>query len=138
MKSLKDVCTFLRSIPCINQGGCAISALAMHRWLKFRGEKSEIYFTYASKTDPYFKTNQSFLEGKRPTGTSCLHALLEYNGDFYDCNGTRPNRHNYHIMSENIVVDLINIPKWNESFDRKYIKGIMKKLKIDLTDIDIF
>ena len=140
MNSLDDVRIYLQGIPRIHQGGCAISALAMKRWLKNNKPKEKTFIIYIYYGEHSFDTNEDFIKGKRSTPGSCTHALLSYKGECMDCTDIEyPHDSDYlHIIKdEEFIVKSINILNhWNSYFNRKYIKKIADDLDIDLNDID--
>ncbi len=46
MKTLYELRAYLESIPYINNGGCAIAALFMYKWLKTTRPKSKVQIAY--------------------------------------------------------------------------------------------
>lgn len=132
MKTIADVQKFLESIDCINCGGCAISALAMYRWLKknnlLKGDEKLVYL-YKSEDKSEFKINSEALENPEITPTSCHHACLYHNGEYIDSSGEvniRCYKWVQHVTIEEFVVKSVNtrynnrwLNCWNKSFNRE-------------------
>lgn len=139
-EEFKSVLGFLNSIPYINQGGCAISALAMYRWLKANkmlNKKTSFYFL--ENDENQHMQNKRCLGLKNSNPISCDHAILNYNGILIDSRGEYNIRESYklEIRDENFIVKAINnIRTWNYSFEREIqIPVIEMQLGIDLSDI---
>ena len=139
-EDFKAVLGFLNTIPYINNGGCAISALAMYRWLKANnklGNNTSFYFL--EDDEDQHMQNKRCLAIKHGKPTSCDHAVLNYNGIHIDSRG----KYNIHepykleIRDENFIVKAINnIRTWNYFFQREeQIPVIEMQLGIDLSDI---
>ena len=142
MKDLNQVLEFLNEIPCINQGGCGISALAVYRWLKKNNSLSDdfaiLYLHYWETSDMVL--NNNFLSGESKKATSCSHAIFRYNGVLYDSNGI----HEVDVATTNHVVipskDVERFMKssladsrWNSMFSREQaIPLININLEVDL------
>jgi hypothetical protein len=128
-------------VRAINRGGCAIAALVMYRWLKQRKEKCHIVYFYSYSCKEYRSENFKIKIGlKNAEPSPCLHAMVEYKGLYYDSSsGTKFSPHQFHHrLPEPIVVRTINeSTNWNSDFDRKAVAQIMKKTKIDLSDIKV-
>ena len=131
----------LSQIPNINSGGCGISALAMYRLL---GKKNiDILFLYRNYEDVSYVNNQNILKGDADSIPSPpLHVVLHKKGKYFDSYGEMDERYLSiaymfrHKCDESFLVDTINNRyKWNLKFNRKYIKYIERKLKVDLSDI---
>ena len=141
-KNLNEVREFLSGIPCINEGGCGIAALAMYRWLKKNHtseEMSKIKFVYIEwDDDSVYEHNERFNDGywlDAPT-----HCVLLYKGNYIDSNGDvdfdKWGDYTFEINDESVIVDSIINGCWNSMFDReKWIPIIEKELGIDLSDI---
>lgn len=146
MRTLNQVRLYLSTIPRINAGGCAISALAMYRWLKKKGRlnwDTAIVYTYTSTTNPYYMQNSKAIQlGKLDHLTACCHAYLLHGGCIIDCDRVVPlstnraMRKTMTVMTEEQVVASLNIACWNAFFQRKpHVTQIAAKLRIDMRDI---
>lgn len=139
INTFEDVRLFLSNIECINSGGCAISALAMYRWLEKHNrlhEDTKIIYLYKFYRESEYKQNESFLKGEKDECTSCSHAILKHNGLFFDCEEI-VNVSDYKFIQEinnlDFIVKSINIVHvWNCFFDRKNINKIERELLINL------
>lgn len=137
MKTFEDLVEFLGTIPYIDEGGCAISALTMYRWLMMNGKRSTIHFFY----DPYdgdYPLNEEYKRGEGIYVFSCQHAMLMYQGKFYDATNEYSRYcKKRHIVPEKMVVDAINNGYWSPNFKRENIKVIQKFTGVDLSDIKL-
>ena len=141
MESLTDVCEYLDSIPGINQGGCAISMLAMYRWLKKEGKlQGDEAFVYMFRdADDTLKFLKAIKEGKTPP--SCMHACLYTGGKYIDSTGEIPYEQYFTVKLapevEGSIVNSINeIENWNPYFYRDNIINIENTLNVCLEDVD--
>ena len=142
INSLKEAQEELNKIPNINRGGCAISALALYRWImkneniKYR----RLHFVFSFSTEEELKENKKRKKSNE-IGESCSHVALYYKGRYRDSEGEHPYLKRYQLRcDEDFVIKAINNEKagWAKGFDRKHIRTISKKLKIDLSDLKIF
>jgi len=146
IKSFKDAVRFLDSIPYINRGGCAISAVSLFLWLKKNGYNTQqtkiVYFYRHSST---YRTNQMFLSNKSKGASSCEHAVLYHKGCFIDSRGVIDKNTNSHPrisdykLSHYIDFDVqffmssFKSSNWNDDFMRvKHVPIIEETLDIDL------
>ena len=139
MKNLEDVLKFLDSIENINRGGCAIAALAVVLWLEKQNEQSEIVYCY-DRDDLYHQNCKRITENSGEA-RACMHAIISYNGDFYDSRGRQFDIiENYkHIVPRNIVIESINnVGDWNWRFNRKNVIKIDTKLNTNLCNLIIY
>ena len=138
LETLTDVTKYLDSIPDINSGGCGVAALAIYRWLKKQGKKSQIVFGYGG-WNCGFSRNESLKNGTNETPSACSHAVVLYNGNYYDSNGESidPPYSQNHSLPIWVVVKTLNTRDWNSEFDRRYIRQIAKDLNVNLSDIKI-
>ena len=135
-----DVQKYLDKIPCINQGGCGISALSMYRWLKKNNQLKNTKFIFLYDEIYKFNKNRSILQHKkRGQPLPPEHAILVHNKQFLDSSGKVDlkiyGKYKQTINNEAFIKKSIHSEGWNEAFDRKYINKIEKKLKINLEDI---
>lgn len=121
----------LDHIPYINNGGCAISALAIYRYLQSKNKKCKIVFCYHSYN------RHRYIDNKKKIGNSCTHAVVKFENCFYDSDGEHDvSDYTYrHQVSLDIVLKAINKDVWNWDFKRKHIKRIEKQLGISLSDV---
>ncbi|MEI6421171.1 MAG: hypothetical protein WCP55_03075, partial [Lentisphaerota bacterium] len=69
---------------------------------------------------------------------SCCHAMLMYQGKYYDATHDFSRYGKlHHIVPENVVVDSINNAYWNRNFKRTHIKVIQKFIEVDLSDLNL-
>ncbi len=140
-KTLKQVQKFLDNIPDIDRGGCGISALAMYRWLKNNGDKSNIKFVflYEYGDEKEYLTNKRVLKDKEGEPVACSHCCILHGKKFIDSEGV-VDIEEYEwvqiIKEEDFLKrSLANIGEWNPRFDRHNICKIEEELGIDLGDI---
>ena len=137
--------TALNRVLGINCGGCAISMLAIYRFLKAhkklkRGEK----FVYLySRTDLFLKQNQKYLEKGEGNPSSCAHAVLFHDRKLWDSTGEFNNFYAEHLeldvcQYESFVVHSINNKiAWCSAFERDIsVPEIEKILNVELNDIE--
>ena len=138
MKTFKEVRNFLDKVSFINSGGCAISALSMHRWLKQKNKPSKFVYLYRWRED--FEQNQKALNDSKVSPASCTHAGVLYRKKIYDSRGVvDPQRFAYiHIFNnENFIINSINdLDIWNDLFERSSVDYISENLNINLSDIE--
>jgi len=140
MQTLIEVQSYLQRVPGINQGGCAIAALAMKRWLEKKGISSHITYNHNEDEVGYYNNM------KRRQGIgwadSCMHALINCQGKLQDsCGlwfGRRHGKIKNIVMSEEMVLESINCShRWNPQFNRAHVNEIAEVLDIDLSDIKL-
>lgn len=145
MMNLKKVRKIISKIPDIHRGGCAISAIAMYRWLKMHNPNADVEFVYIYNNLHIYKNNNSYLFGNERLQSplkfySPFHCCLLYNGKIIDAYGEVDIRQwgkFIHIIPyEGLVLKNINEFAWSRIFERKNIERIENKLKIDLSDIN--
>lgn len=135
INSEEEMYTFLQNIPEIHFGGCAISALAIKRWLK-KNKNIEAEIIFRCRDTDQLNRNKNAINGIN-TPTSCFHAFVKVGEKVFDCEGSEQESEYTIIMPEHLVVESCNQPKWNNSFDRVYVPVIERALQVDLSDIEI-
>lgn len=138
MNTLKEVRKYLNSIPYINNGGCAVSALAMYLWLKNNkkvNKDTRIVYFYGGVSS--WVSNKKALKGDKQTKPAgCYHATLRHKGMFLDSEGIQNANHywkKHTIKNISFVKESIREPyNWNTMFNRKYIEEIENTLNISL------
>lgn len=132
---LDEVREYLSKIPHINEGGCGIAAISMHRWLLENEDTSKLICFYI-KSEKY-EVNKRNIIYSRPTLFSPNHCGIIYQNRILDSEEEiDKNYYPYHQnLNEGELIKLINFSKWNPDFKRKNIKKIQKKLQVDLSDI---
>ena len=140
--SINQMIIFLKNIPNINSGGCAIAAISIKRFLKIhKNINCDIIFRNADEEE-YLINKKSLSELNNPV--SCDHAFIKLKKSYFDCEGKQyfdcEGKQNRLIqclvMPEKLVIDAINNKnEWNSKFNRKYVSAIERKLNIDLSDI---
>ena len=110
---------FLSSIPFINSGGCAISALAMYEVAKKLGIDAHIIYLYDDLER--YSQNSYYKLVSRDQPRSCDHAICKIDGMYIDCMQTvNTSNFNYaHILPKYVVIDSIIKDRWNPTFDRQ-------------------
>jgi len=140
--TFEQVRGILQTIPNINSGGCSISMLAMFKWLAKNGlYKPNTKFVYLYRYDDHnqYVNNKAILRdkssGSKINASSCAHAVLLYEGVYYDSDGVVIIS-NYqfveHISDEEFTMQSINNKVWNTTFSRSFIQLIEQKLDIQL------
>ena len=142
--NFRRVIDLLDSIPCINWGGCAISALSIHRWLVKNKlfNDSDFIFLYRLG-DNLFDDNSKRLNSiiNEPLWGPA-HVILQIGRDFIDSTGickdidTIYYRNCNKNITEKQLIDSIKFaPNWNSKFDRSNIYTIEEFLDINLNEI---
>ena len=141
IRTFANLRKYLQSIPNIDNGGCAIAALTMHRWLKKQGKVSEIVYFYGEHSLNAMKENNSLKLHGKGVPMSCSHAYIKYRNQYYDSDGMIDDPRLHHTLTEEIVVQTINnldFGSWNDDFDRKkFIPQIEIRTEINLKDIEL-
>lgn len=137
-EALKELMTFLTTkVSCINYGGCAIAAIAIHDCLKKHGFKSEIVYAYSYRGESY-EINK---KGRKDFSdfAACSHAMVKVNGFYIDATGVRDIKdwEIKHIVKRSFVVLSVKKGDWNSAFERdtEYPK-IKKKIGYDLLAVN--
>jgi hypothetical protein len=147
IETLEEAREYLASIPCIHLGGCGISALALSRWIKKNANMvATTLFVLGDNSGMFYMTNSKVIIDSTVEPDVCAHiGLIVYDAahnqqyiidakDVYDMG-----RYSYVnvVSDERLMVRSINrVDRWNEEFDRTYVKDIEHVLAIDLSDID--
>lgn len=141
ISSLKELRAYLRSVPYINFGGCAIAAAIMYKWIKERYPNADIKLLYMySCTSWNYDTNQEYFEGKQKESASgCSHAAIMYKGIIFDCEKTID--HDYYPFHHNasdfdFLHKSLNCDEWNSCFDRSNVPAMENKTGIKLNLVD--
>lgn len=119
-KEFLEVRNFLREIPHINRGGCAIAALAMyHVGLKLGMNIKVVYF-YDFDDQHAYQQNDIAIEKDTGQVTYCNHAGVVVDNHYMD---TLTNVVNdiypyYHVVPESMVLRTLREGAWNPAFDR--------------------
>ena len=135
--SVNEMIIFLRNIPYINEGGCAIAAITIKRFLKInKNIKCDIIYRHNFKDE--YNINVNALRNLDDP-ISCNHAFISLKKSAFDCEGKQYFKNHCIKMPEKLVIASLNkLDEWNPSFKRKkYIPIIESKLKIDLSDIKL-
>lgn len=133
--SVKEVLHYLSEIPNLHEGGCAISAIAIKRWLK-KNKNIEASIVYRCNNEYDFLQNKKALQGL-DNPTSCSHAFIKIKNVYFDAEDTEIFRDSSClIMPEEVVIESLNNAEWNDSFNRKHVYDIEQNLQIDLSDIE--
>lgn len=141
VNSLNKVRKYLNSIPYINDGGCAIAALSMYRWLQKHSDPGYdccVIYLYAKYDTSLYRRNLAYINNSYGYLSSCTHAGLYYNEKLFDCQEyiDRKEYVNELVLDEDHVVESINyLDSWCSSFNRLNILSIARVLDIDLSDL---
>jgi hypothetical protein len=136
-----DVLSYLNDIPNINEGGCAIAALAMYKWLEENDELAyDTCVVYLMDEEEAEINNKAYEAFPRHSNIkACIHALLQHNGNRFDCTGGnvlhRRHEDELEIEDMDFLVASINSDNWNIMFNREYVSDIEQNLSIDLSNI---
>lgn len=146
--TFEDVQEAINQVPCINQGGCGIAALAMARWIKKNNPNFMTYLFVMGHNDVgSFKLNaQVVAKDTDLLPTSAAHiGLIVYDHmkntqSIVDCN-TIYNMLAYDYVNtfhdEKVLLKAINrVDHWNTAFNRRHVATIAQVLDIDLSDVD--
>jgi hypothetical protein len=133
---LKETRRFLDALPCINYGGCGISAYAMYLWLKKENQLPEDFkfiFLHYPSSKKSFLNNKRVLEEGNGQVIAPEHVAIKYNGKILDSSGTV----DIDIFSlffeiplekaEDYLINSLNTNDWNSMFDRPNIIPIIEK-----------
>ena len=143
VNTFKGVRMRLNTIDNINIGGCAISALAMYRWLEKNNQllyDTKICFLHKEYDMDSYKNNCAVVKYNEGVLDTCNHAVLYHNGKYYDSNGEYSVKHYNIVQIKDVdkVVDSLNINRysWNSCFNRsKMIPKIEDLVEVELFDI---
>lgn len=119
-KEFVDIRAFLKEIPNINRGGCAIAALAMYRVGVKLGMNIQIVYFYDYDDDQAYKQNGVVAELETGKVTYCTHAGVVIDNHYMDTGGGLLNHRYpyYHILSEPLVIRTLKEAGWNPDFYR--------------------
>ena len=136
--TLSEVRHFLDSIPYINNGGCAYSALAMYSWLQQRGLEKDYKIIYAHCMFSYssLRHNRAYLDKKVDHAEGCSHAYLYHiptktyidSGDSV----TRTPQTQFMDVDRALIISSLKDSNWNSSFNRDYVPMIEQTLQVNL------
>jgi hypothetical protein len=146
---LENILDCLNSIPYLNKGGCAISALAIYRWCKENGiEVSDRPFVILYEDEWDARRGDEIIEAGDFAHLPSPHIVIEIGGRLYDSNGCLEDTGLWadlpaqaeHQLNEDELLYAINYKTfWNDLFDREYsIPKIEYGLSIDLSDVSYY
>jgi hypothetical protein len=133
---LKDTRNFLNALPCINAGGCGISAYAMYLWLKKENKLPNDFtfvFLHYSYSEDEFNSNKQVLENGKGQIYAPEHVGIKYKGKILDSSGVvDPQRFGLFFeipleKAEDYIVKSLNTNDWNTSFSREMFAPIIEK-----------
>lgn len=128
LKAFGVVQKFLNTVPCINYGGCGISALALFDHAEAAGLKPKIVFGYGGSGGK--KENDDYKLGNRPHAESATHIFIRIGGKDFDSKGEYDRDVHWEFDDEitrNHLVDSIRHGCWNSTFEReKWLPKIEK------------
>lgn len=145
MKTRKEATKALSEIPCINFGGCLISAYAFYLHEQKAGRAKNLQLVALSYSeDSYYETNLAFLKGESQKATSSCHFGWTYNKGkvVYDCDG-KVDRYSIKLLIDKAKTDQfckasLNDKDWNRRFDRKNSMPLVEKeLGVELKGIEL-
>jgi hypothetical protein len=135
----------LDAIPYINNGGCAIAALAMYLWIiKNEKPKEEDYpkilYMYQGEDDDYYSNAEALQNNDLTDTRACGHACISYKGNLMDssCMNDEIEESKGNILelpNVEFVIASIKNGSWNSCFRRENIKLIDEELGINLSDL---
>lgn len=140
---IRPVLRELDMVPYINEGGCGISVLSMHRWMKKRVKDLDFDIVCAyRKSGKGYDVNRDFMDNNRGELTPPNHVLYRYDGVLYDSQGVEHELNWDCVLSirteQNLVRMINNVRPWCQSFDRRtMVPYISRTLDIDLSDVKI-
>lgn len=130
-KTFHEVRSFMNTIPCINHGGCGISALAMYDAAVKEKLNSKIVYAYDwwnSET-----INQQYKKGKTLYAASAAHVMISINDVLYDSEGEKEyDDFEWFLSADDEItrehlVNSLNHGSWNPIFDRKTWLPVIEK-----------
>ena len=144
IKTFNDVRKYLDDLPCINYGGCGISAFAMYKWLlkeKLIDKTFKFVLLYRSYNQNDYLNNKNTLRNKKGKVRAASHVCIYYDGEYLDSNeiiNIQMAAFVQFVTEEWFIISCLNNKRdWNSDFDRKYIKNIELKLNISLKEIEL-
>ena len=141
---ISGVLQFLHNIDCINRGGCGFSAMAIYKTLVKRGLAKDdlaIVYFYKGSSETY-ELNSKFINGETKTPSSCFHAVVRNDGDFFDSGGlVDPLDYDTNMVFGKDMIWFVELSigtpsHWNPDFDRSNVKKITKELGVRLPVYD--
>jgi len=139
---LKKQLKKLNTIVTINMGGCAVSAIAIYRWLKSQGVKpKDLVFAFVYRwVDDSLHHNQKVLKSDSNNNLEApQHCVIKYKNKYYDSEGEIDiKKYIYCLEFRKLkqILDCVNDFGWNCDFRRKIeLPKIEKMLNINLKDI---
>ena len=132
-KSFKKI----NDIPELNYGGCLIAAYSVYRKVINNPNVRVVQLSKYSN-DFEISHNKEFIAGKESKPMPGYHfGITINNGEtIYDSNGIYTNHVNFYIIPRHKTHEFckkaILGPYWNNSFNRRHVPEILKKLKITI------
>jgi len=130
-QSFDDMLDVLQSIPCLNYGGCGISAYAMLKWMEKYApdlyEQAEVIYAYGhSEYDESYNRNTRYFDGDSAFLGAAGHIVLRIADCVFDSHDEREKAlpPYYHILpmdcKKALLLKSINCGGgyWNTMFDR--------------------
>lgn len=139
-KTFDEAREFLSEIPHINEGGCAVAAYAMYKWLKKRNavDDFQIIYVYGAWGDEdSYRTNYARLieHDDNAAMRGCGHALFRYHGKVWDVDEEMDPDDYYRTLEiptdqlEELMPESLTADKaWNPCFDRKHYSNIIEEV----------
>jgi hypothetical protein len=139
IKTFEDVKDYLKSIPYINMGGCALSAYAMFLWLKKNNQLPK-KFKFVFLSDGEYADNARVIKTKKGNAKACGHVVIKINGQMMDCRGFYTNYQydkfiEFTPRREWFIINALNNGDWAKYFDTDNVQNIADALEIDLSHI---
>lgn len=141
---LHNALACLDSIPYINDGGCAVSALAIYRWCKDNGiEVNDRPFVILYDDEWDANRGDEIIEAGDFASLPSPHIVIEIDGELYDSTGCAnhwlqalPVRATNQLNEDELLQAINYKTFWNDLFDREYsIPKIEFGLSVDLSDV---
>jgi hypothetical protein len=147
IKTLGEVCEYLSHVTYIHNGGCAIAALAIARWVKKSPMIASTIFVMGENSVTDFRTNSEALINSDNQPTSCAHVgIIVYDYEkgtqrVFDSKGLF-DMTEYSFLTtfadqKHLIKSINRVDHWNETFNRQHVPQIAERLGIDLSDIDL-
>lgn len=133
---LEQTRQFLDALPCINAGGCGISAYAMYLWLKKKKQLPKdfkfVFLHYPFSQEEYLN-NVRVLEEGNGRVIAPEHVAISYKGRIVDSGGI-VNTDTFSLYfevplekAEDYIVSSLNTDDWNSMFNRPMVMAIIEK-----------
>jgi hypothetical protein len=140
-KTLEALRGYLNDVPCINAGGCGISAYVIDKWLKKHKKKPEIVYMFDAD-DFWTKEKNDYALAEWEKGNKNVdvpgpsHTMVKVDDSYIDSHPVPdPDEYEYKVpvTEEYLIKAVEDATNWNDAFNRnKYLPEIEKKTGIKL------